>query len=141
MGLNSDNNKPPTPEEEDILKWCSAALFGGGAETVSPLLSHTLFFRKTNFYQTVSVTTTFFLMMTLHPGAQRRAQDEIDRVIGKDRLPTVEDKKFLPYTMAIIMELLRFAPVAPLGKELFCPIAPTFSDVQLYRSTAPCYAK
>lgn len=37
IGLNADEGKPPSAEEEDILKWCTAALYTGGADTVSPL--------------------------------------------------------------------------------------------------------
>lgn len=54
-------------------------------------------------------------MMLLHPDVQRRAQVEIDHVVGKDRLPTIEDQKALPYTMAVIKEVLRFVPVVPTG--------------------------
>ena len=59
--------------------------------------------------------TTFFLLMSLNPQAQRRAQAEIERVVGTDRLPTVDDQKDLPYTMALIKEVLRWSPVVPLG--------------------------
>ncbi|KIM82350.1 hypothetical protein PILCRDRAFT_8150 [Piloderma croceum F 1598] len=97
MGLQPEGGKLPNPEEEDILKWCSAALYAGGSDT------------------TVSVMTTFFLMMTLHPDVQRRAQAEIDRVVGKDRLPSIDDQKALPFTMAVIKEVLRCAPVVPAG--------------------------
>ena len=59
--------------------------------------------------------TTFFFQMTLHPEMQQRAQDEIENVVGKGVFPTINDKKNLPYTMAFMREMLRFAPVAPLG--------------------------
>lgn len=35
MGLYPEDGKILNPEEEDILKWCSAALYAGGADTVS----------------------------------------------------------------------------------------------------------
>lgn len=63
--------------------------------------------------------TTFFLMMTLHPEVQQRAQAEIDRVVGKGRLPNINDQKDLPYTMAVIKETLRWAPVLPLGTNVY----------------------
>lgn len=63
--------------------------------------------------------TTFFLLMSLHPDAQQFAQAEIDRLVGKDRLPTIEDQKNLPYTMALIKEVLRWSPVVPLGTNSF----------------------
>ena len=53
--------------------------------------------------------------MTLHPEAQRKAQDELDRVIRRDRLPTFADRPNLPYVDALVKEVLRWNPVAPLG--------------------------
>ena len=54
-------------------------------------------------------------MMTLYPDIQRKAQEEIDKVVGKDRLPTFADRENLPYVDAVINEVLRLNPVAPLG--------------------------
>ncbi|KAF8335162.1 cytochrome P450 [Amanita rubescens] len=84
-------------EEEDIVKWASSALYFGGADT------------------TVGSVLSFILLMTLYPDVQKRAQDEIDRVVGKDRLPSIDDQDELVYVGALIKEVLRFAPVAPLG--------------------------
>jgi cytochrome P450 len=53
--------------------------------------------------------------MVLHPDAQRRAQMEIDNVVGTDRLPDFHDEKSLPYVSALIKEVLRWHPVAPIG--------------------------
>ena len=44
---------------------------------------------------------TFVLAMLKNPDKQRLAQDELDRVIGCDRLPTFEDRAELPYVRAI----------------------------------------
>lgn len=41
-----------------------------------------------------SALSTFFLAMTLYPGAMRRAQQEIDAAVGGGRLPAFEDKEF-----------------------------------------------
>jgi cytochrome P450 len=57
----------------------------------------------------------FFLAMTLYPEIQRKAQEEIDRVIGPSRLPGFEDRPHLPYIDAIVKEVLRWHPVAPMG--------------------------
>ena len=67
------------------------------------------------FWQTVSAVTTFFLTMTLYPEVQKRAQEEIDAVIGPDRLPTIEDRESLPYVRALVSEVLRWGPIAPQG--------------------------
>jgi cytochrome P450 len=65
--------------------------------------------------QTVSSTQTFFLAMTLYPEVQRKAQEEIDRVLGPGRLPKVVDRANLPYVDAVVKETLRWHPVAPMG--------------------------
>ncbi|KAG2053796.1 cytochrome P450 [Suillus hirtellus] len=46
---------------------------------------------------------------------QKRAQAEIDSVIGKERLPTFEDRASLPYIEAVLRETWRWQPVVPLG--------------------------
>lgn len=57
----------------------------------------------------------FVLAMVLCPDVQKRAQAEIDSVIGRDRLPTFEDRASLPYIDAIVRETFRWQPVVPLG--------------------------
>lgn len=55
------------------------------------------------------------LLMNLHPEVQAKAHEEIDRVVGRDRLPNFEDRENLPYINAIVKEVLRWHPVSPLG--------------------------
>jgi cytochrome P450 len=57
----------------------------------------------------------FFLEMIRHPDVQAKAQEEIDRVIGRDRLPVIQDRESLPYVRSIITEVLRMNPALPLG--------------------------
>jgi cytochrome P450 len=66
-------------------------------------------------HSTVSVLGTFALAMLLHPEIQKKAQSEIDSVVGHDRLPSFKDKPTLPYIEALVKELFRWEPVAPLG--------------------------
>lgn len=54
--------------------------------------------------------------MTLFPEVQAKAQEEIDQVVGHDRLPDFRDRENLPYVDAILMETLRWHPVIPLGE-------------------------
>ena len=46
--------------------------------------------------------------MVLHPEVLKRGQEELDRVIGKNRLPTIADQPNLPYIAAIQKECLRY---------------------------------
>ncbi|KAF9236656.1 cytochrome P450 [Melanogaster broomeanus] len=54
-------------------------------------------------------------LMTLYPEVQRKAQAEIDAVVGSDRLPTIQDREQLPYISALVLELLRWFVIVPLG--------------------------
>lgn len=45
--------------------------------------------------------------MVLHPTVYQRAQEEIDRVIGRKRLPTLADEDALPYIGCVIKEVYR----------------------------------
>lgn len=44
------------------------------------------------------------------PEVQTKAQAELDRVIGRDRLPTLDDRKDLPYIESIAWEAFRWNP-------------------------------
>lgn len=58
---------------------------------------------------------TFFGAMVLHPDIQRQAQNELDSVLGQDRMPTFEDRSSLPFIDCIVLEVLRLNVVTPLG--------------------------
>jgi cytochrome P450 len=58
---------------------------------------------------------SLFLALTLYPDVQKRAQAELDSVLGRDRLPTFDDKPRLPYIDAMFKELMRWRMVVPLG--------------------------
>ena len=68
--------------------------------------------------QTVAALHVFFLAMTLYPEVQRKAQEELDSVVGSDRLPTMEDRDALPYIDAVVKETFRWFPVVPMGEFL-----------------------
>ncbi|KAH9231654.1 hypothetical protein K456DRAFT_1773217 [Colletotrichum gloeosporioides 23] len=93
--LGGDHDKKP--EDEYLTKWTALSLYAGGADT------------------TVSTVACFFLAMSLYPEVQRKAQAEIDQVVGQDRLPTFSDRPNLPYIEALLMELLRWQPVVPMS--------------------------
>ena len=57
----------------------------------------------------------FFLAMILYPEVQSRAQAELAKVIGRDRLPRMSDYNDLPYMKALITEVFRWRPIVTLG--------------------------
>ncbi|KAL0957853.1 hypothetical protein HGRIS_000037 [Hohenbuehelia grisea] len=72
----------------DMAILCSAFMIGG-VET------------------TASIMQWFSALIPAYPEIQAKAHAELDRVVGRDRLPTVEDEKNLPYIHAIIKEVER----------------------------------
>lgn len=85
-----------TISDED-MQWTAASLYGAGVDTTS------------------STLRAFFLAMSVFPDVQRRAQQEIDEVVGRSRLPRHQDRAGLPYVNAVVRESLRWLPSAPLG--------------------------
>ncbi len=59
------------------------------------------------------------LEMVRNPDAQRRAQEELDRVVGRGRLPDFDDRPSMPFLEAVLRETERLHPVANLGECLF----------------------
>ena len=53
--------------------------------------------------------------MALYPEVQKKAQAEIDAVVGPNRLPDFHDRPFLPYINAVVKESSRWNLVTPLG--------------------------
>jgi cytochrome P450 len=53
--------------------------------------------------------------MVLYPEVQKRAQEEMDSVLGHGHLPVFGDEDALPYLKAVRYELLRWSPPGPLG--------------------------
>ncbi|KAF7166314.1 hypothetical protein CNMCM6106_002172 [Aspergillus hiratsukae] len=64
---------------------------------------------------TASTLYGFIQAMLVWPEVQRKAQEEIDRVVGPDRLPTMDDYENLPYIRCCIKESLRWMPTVILG--------------------------
>ncbi|TFB01003.1 Cytochrome P450 1A1 [Trichoderma ghanense] len=86
----------PEISEEDI-KGAGAAVFAAGQDT------------------TWSTLVVFILNMVLHPEVQSKAQRDLDKVVGRDRLPTFDDRPNLPYIDFIVQETFRWCPVSPMG--------------------------
>ncbi|KAG8966557.1 hypothetical protein FRC03_011695 [Tulasnella sp. 419] len=80
-----------------IVGYLGGVLIEGGSDTTSSFLQ------------------SLILALVAFPEVQKKAQEEIDRVIGSDRAPVLSDIEHLPYIQAIIKETHRFRPVAPLA--------------------------
>ncbi|KAL3417422.1 cytochrome P450 1A2 [Phlyctema vagabunda] len=82
---------------ERDLRSAGATMFVAGSDTT---------------WSTISV---FVLNMVLNPEVQIRAQEEIDSVVGSDRLPTFADRANLPFVDYVVQETFRWHPVLPVG--------------------------
>ncbi|CDO71706.1 hypothetical protein BN946_scf184915.g50 [Trametes cinnabarina] len=85
------------PEEEEVMKNVCAVAIEGSSDT------------------TGNTFEAFFVAMALYPEVQKKAQAELDSVVGRDRLPDHGDKDELVYINAIVKEALRWHNVLPLG--------------------------
>ncbi|KAF7373048.1 Cytochrome P450 [Mycena sanguinolenta] len=86
------------PEEHEmVIKATAANMYVGGADT------------------TISAMGTFILAMLLNPEVKKKAQAEIDSVVGPGKLPDFADKPTLPYVSAIVKEVLRWRNVTPIA--------------------------
>ncbi|TFY60735.1 hypothetical protein EVG20_g7315 [Dentipellis fragilis] len=95
--INRMREGPVGEDDEQAAKDACAITYVAGADT------------------TVSAVSTAVLALLLNPEVQRRAQSEIDKVVGRDRLPEFEDRPATPYSEAVYREVLRWILVAPLS--------------------------
>ncbi|KAH8101012.1 cytochrome P450 [Cristinia sonorae] len=86
---------PNRAEELDIARNSASMAYGAGADT------------------TTSAAQTFFLAMLKYPEVQKKAQEELARVVGPNRLPEFDDRPNLPYLEAVMKETLRWQMVTP----------------------------
>ncbi|KAG8271844.1 hypothetical protein J6590_053759 [Homalodisca vitripennis] len=71
----------------------------------------------TLFAASITQATTLCSAVELfleYPEVQLKAQQEVDDVVGRSRLPTLDDRKNLPYLEAIMREVLRRKTLSPL---------------------------
>ncbi|KAJ7622192.1 cytochrome P450 [Roridomyces roridus] len=91
-----------TEEYEEDLRGNAAVMFAAGESTT---------------WGTISV---FLLAMVLYPECQRKAQEEINAIIGNTRLPEFHDRDSLPYVEALCREVYRWNPGVPLALPHRC---------------------
>jgi cytochrome P450 len=62
---------------------------------------------------TASIFLGFIVAMVNFPEAQKKAQEELDRIVGPNRLPRMDDD--LPYIRMVVKESLRYLPSSIMG--------------------------
>ncbi|KAL4063425.1 cytochrome P450 [Scleroderma citrinum] len=84
-------------QKDHDLRWTANSMYSGRLVEFLTLISH------------------FMLAMMQHQHVLKRAQAEIDSVVGGERLPTLEDREQLTYCNAVFTETMRWAVPVPLG--------------------------
>ncbi|KZV76226.1 cytochrome P450 [Peniophora sp. CONT] len=77
--------------------WSAGVMYAAGSDTSSNMLDW------------------WTLAMVAFPDVQKRAQGELDSVVGRDRLPSFADRALLPYAVAVLREVLRWRTGIPFG--------------------------
>jgi len=66
--------------------------------------------------ETLKTSLLWAIVYMLHnPEVMEKVQQELDAVVGAERLPTLEDMNNLPYTRATLYEIMRRSSVVPMG--------------------------
>jgi len=85
--------------------------------------------------ETTSTTLTWAsLYMIRYQDIQEKVQEELDKVVGRDKQPTMKDRANLPYTEAVLMEIQRCANIVPNGVQHVCHY-----DLTVNGLTIPAY--
>ena len=102
-------------------------------ETELRAVLHDFFLAGTN---TTSFTLRWgLLLMMKFPDVQKRVHEEIDRVVGRNRLPKLTDKPNLPYTQAVISEIQRFGSIILTAAPRYVSQDTKFEDFTIPKST------
>ena len=103
-------SKTLSSTEEHLLKHTAGMLYIAGIDTVSSTRSQPCGLLRS---QTVASLMHFFRIMLDRPDMQARAAAELDSVLPQGELPTLNDEARLPYTTALVLESMRYQPLAP----------------------------
>ncbi|XP_075701954.1 cytochrome P450 2A13-like [Rhinoderma darwinii] len=94
---NQENEINREEFSQDNLVILAFELFIAGTETTSNTLQFSL------------------LLMIQYPEIQEKVQNEIDTVIGPTRMPGISDRSQMPYTNAVIHEVMRYVDIVPMS--------------------------
>ncbi|KAH7345895.1 cytochrome P450 76C3 [Pyrenochaeta sp. MPI-SDFR-AT-0127] len=80
---------------------------------------------------TSAALNTAILYLSANPDVWRKAQEEIDAVVGSSRSPSFEDEERLPYIRAIVKETLRMRPVTSIGTPHYTTAPVVYNGIHI----------
>ncbi|KAJ7496496.1 cytochrome P450 [Mycena latifolia] len=99
--------------QEALVKVTAANMYAAGADTTAAALG------------------TFVLAMLANPEAQKKAQAELDAVLGTGDLPDFADEAALPYVSAVVKEVLWWRNVAPIAIPHYLSVDDEYRGYQI----------
>ncbi|XP_075692283.1 cytochrome P450 2A3-like [Rhinoderma darwinii] len=95
--MEKENTNPKTEYHLTNLVNSTLQIFFAGVETISTTLTYSL------------------LLIMKYPDILAKVHKEIDKVIGRERCPKIQDKNQMPFTDAVLHEIQRFIDLLPMG--------------------------
>nr|XP_060640580.1 cytochrome P450 2G1-like [Anolis sagrei ordinatus] len=95
--MEKEKGNPSTEFTMNNLVFTALNLFTAGTDTISSTLKYAL------------------LLLMKYPEVEEKVHQEIDSVVGCNRVPAVKDRMNMPYTNAVIHETQRLIDIFPAG--------------------------
>ncbi|KAJ6579965.1 cytochrome P450 [Mycena vulgaris] len=117
LGTLHDAKNEEKGAKETIIQATAANMYAAGTDT------------------TASALGTFILAMLTNPEAQKKAQAELDSVLGADHLPDFTDEPSLPYVCAVLKEVLRWRNALPIAVPHYLQVEDEYRGYRIPANT------
>lgn len=84
---------------------------------------------------TSSTLNSCIKYLAAYPDVQRKANEELSRVVGDSRQPTFDEEESLPYIRAMVKEILRIRPITNIGTPHYTTADVIYKDYWIPKGT------